>query len=337
MRSAIAGLYSSGRISADDVITTTGTTGANSVVLQTLLNPGDHAICLYPTYPQLLGLAEGLTGGNVSYWRSRTPGPADNDNNGWKLDLDDLRGLIKPSTKLIVLNNPNNPTGWHFDGNLQRQILEIARENDIVVVVDEIFWPLFQDTPAPSFGEHDSSRVIVTSSVSKVWGMSGVRVGWIVCRDGALRDRLLNTRQYTFQSTSAIDEVIATEVLSERCRPVLLKRHLGYAAQDLGLLDAFVEKNKDICSWTRPVAGATAFVRVSAPSTGQPLDDVDFCRALLVEKGVLLSPGSLCFGGTAHEDFKGYVRVHTTVLPDTLKKALGLIDAFLDEKYRTSG
>ncbi|EXJ89655.1 hypothetical protein A1O3_02722 [Capronia epimyces CBS 606.96] len=317
-------------ISADHVITTPGTTGANFLVLQGLLGAADHAICLYPTYPQLTGLVEAVAG-QVSYW---APKPED----GWRPDLSELRGLIKPdgSTKVLVLNNPNNPTGWHFDRELQRQILDLAREKGLIVLADEIFRPLFATdiTPPPSFIEHDDyTKVIVTGSLSKVWGMSGVRIGWVVCRDPAIIDLLVNARQYTVQSTGVIDEAIATEVLSDRCRPALLRRHLAYQHQDLALLDAFVETNKDLVSWTRPTAGATAFVKFSAP-TREPLDDVAFCQALLDKKGVLLGPGSLCFGGNSPTDFRGYVRVHITKEPGVLQKALDLTSEFLEE-YRS--
>ncbi|KAL2425382.1 hypothetical protein ABEF91_007409 [Exophiala dermatitidis] len=315
-------------ISPEHVITATGTTGANSVIFQALLSPDDHAICMYPTYPQLLGLAERFAG-EVSYWKSD---PA----TGWVPDLDELRRLIKPSTKLLVLNNPNNPTGWHFEADLQRQIIDIAREKNIIVFVDEIFRPLFHAIkPPPSFIAHAESypKIIVTSSVSKAWALSGARVGWVICRDQSLLDTLWNVRHFAFESISAFDEAVATEALSVRCRPALLQRTLDFGAQDLVLLDAFIEKNKDLCSWMRPVAGAAGFVRFS-DADGNALDDVEFCQALVREKGVLLTPGSLCFGGASHGDFKGYVRVHFTAFPDTLKKGLALIDEFLQERYR---
>ncbi|OQV01251.1 hypothetical protein CLAIMM_06639 [Cladophialophora immunda] len=327
LRERIASLYSED-VLPENVITATGTTGANLTVFQSLLQAGDHAICQYPTYPQLLGLPESFPC-DLSYWRL-------DPDKGWQPSVDELRKLIQPSTKMIILNNPNNPTGAHLDGTLQGKILEIAREHNIIVFADEIFRPLFHSPAAastPSLVEHGYSKVVVTSSMSKVWGMSGVRIGWIVSRDRDILALLLNTRQYTVMSTSLIDEVVATEALSPRCRPLILKRHLEYAQQNLARWDAFVKKNSDMCSWTRPTAGAIAFVKFSSPD-GTVVDDVEFCQQLLKEDGVLISPGSLCFSTEKQTDFRGYVRLHFTLTPENLDKALEVLDSFLAKRRK---
>lgn len=326
LRSAVAALYDEGAgIKPDHVITATGTTGANLTVFQSFLHSGDHVICLYPTYPQLLGLPRGFTC-EVARWNQ----DPDND---WKLDMEELRKMVKPTTKMIILNNPNNPTGAHIDAQTQERIIEIARRHNIIILVDEIFRPLFHQTGPvpPSFVEHDYSRTVVTSSMSKVWGMSGVRIGWIVCKDQTLITTMLNTKQYICQATSSVDEIIATETLSHRCRPVILERHLSWAKKNLELLDAFVKQNNDVCAWTRPTAGATAFLKFFSAS-GEAVDDVEFGRRLLSEQRVLISPGSLCFGEEQTTDFGGFFRVHFTVVPEYMEKALRLIDAYLDKK-----
>lgn len=331
VRSAIAGLYDKGKgVLPEHVITTVGTTGANSNVFQALLGVGDHVICMYPTYGQLLDLPAGLNC-EVSSWKLDA-------GNNWKVDVEELRSLIRPNTKILVVNNPNNPTGSHLDSDTQVRVLEVAREHNLIVLADEIFRPLFHavhgDKIPPSFVEHEYSRVIVTGSMSKAWGLSGVRVGWIVCRDETLLESLINARGYTFQSASVIDEVIATEVLSERCRPVILKQHLGYAQKNLELLEAFINKNSDVCSWNKPTAGATAFVRLS--SNGKPIDDVKFCHEILQEEGVLFSPGSLCFGKGREPDLRGFVRVHFTPKPEAMVKALEAWDRFLEKRRKSS-
>ncbi len=340
-RRAIAGLYDDeAAITEEHVVTSAGTTGANALVFQGLLDAGDHVICVYPTYGPLRDFPKSIRC-EVSHWR------LDPDKQ-WKFDLEELRALIRPScTKMIILNNPNNPTGSRIDADSQRQILRLAREHNVIVFADEIFRPLFHNDDGqqeekvilpPSLVEHphEYDRVIVTGSMSKAWGMSGVRVGWAVSRDHALLDLVLKARQYISMATSNMDDVVAAEALSDRCRPAILKRHLQYAKTNLALLDAFVHKNRDLCSWTKPTAGATAFIRfLSADSSNgtKPVDDVEFCQTLLEEKGVLLSPGSLCFGdGERKGDFQAYTRVHFTVPPETIQKALELIDSFLDTR-----
>ena len=146
----------------------------------------------------------------------------------------------------------------------------------------------------------------------------------------------MNAREYTFQYTSAIDEIIATEALSPRCRTAILARHLENARQGLELLDAFVEKNRDVVSWTRPHAAATAFVKFSEPN-GEAVDDNELCRQVVEEQGLLLTPGSLGFSDDERQsDFRGYVRIHFTVPPERLRQGLELLDAFLDKRRNKS-
>ncbi|EXJ64469.1 hypothetical protein A1O7_00805 [Cladophialophora yegresii CBS 114405] len=329
VRRNIADLYSED-VLPEHVVTTTGTTGANMTVLLSLVQPGDHVICVYPVYPQLLGLPKRL-GCEVSLWKLD---PA----NGWRADAGELRKLIRPSTRLIVLNNPNNPTGSHLDLATQQKIIKLAQEHDITVLADEIFRPLFHDGPAPpSLVEHEYPKVVVTSSMSKVWGMSAVRIGWIVSRDRSILDMILNAREYTLQSTSVLDEIVATEALSTRCRNGILDIHMRHARQGLRLLDAFVERNQAVCSWTRPTAGSTAFIRF-ADANGDAVDDVEFCRGLLSEQGLLISPGSLAFGDDGSQnDFRGYVRIQLTLDPGYLARGLELINACLETRRRTAG
>lgn len=329
LRSAIAALYQGegSDVTHKNVITATGATGANLNVLYSLLQAEDHVIGTYPMYGPLLSLPR-AQGCEVSLWR------LDQDDK-WSLNIKDLEGLIKPNTKLLIINNPNNPTGSHLDKQKQVEILEIASRHNIIVLVDEIFRPLFHGapdqeapSPAPSFVKHDYKRVIVTGSMSKAWGLTGARLGWIVSRDQSLLDDFTNTKMYTSEAASTIDELIVTEALSDRCRPSIIQRHLSFAKENLASFDAFVAKNKDRCRWTRPTAAATAFVQFLT-SAGDPVDDVEFCRALLDTKGVLLSPGSLCFADEGDTNFKGFMRVHFTVPPARMKESLEKIDDFL--------
>ncbi|KIW73073.1 hypothetical protein PV04_01220 [Phialophora macrospora] len=324
VRQNIAELYSED-VLPEHVVTTTGTTGANMTVLLSLIQVGDHVISVYPVYPQLLGLPKRL-GCELSLWKL-------DPSKGWRADVAELRKLIKPSTKLIILNNPGNPTGTYLDLATQQEIIKLAQEHDITVFADEIFRPLYHEGPAPpSLVEHEYTKVVVTSSMSKVWAMSAVRVGWMISRDRNILDLILNAREYTLQNTSAVDEIIATEALSERCRHTILDKHLRNAQEGLKILDAFVERNRGICSWTRPAAGATAFIRL-ADSKGDEVDDVEFCRGLLSEQGLMLSPGSLGFGDDeAKNDFRGYVRIQLTLDPGYLARGVELIEAFLEKR-----
>ena len=324
LRERIAGLYNQ-NINASHVHATNGTTGANSLVFQTLLAPGDHVIAMYPSYAQLVAMPRAIVGVEMSYWTLDLE-------NQVKADIKALKDLIKPKTTMIVLNSPNNPTGMLLAPDVQEAIISLAQEHNITIVVDEIFRPLYHDkasTLAPSFVEHPSSydKIVVTGSLSKAWGLSGARIGWVVTRNAEFMDRLYGTGLYTIQAVSTLDEKVAIEALSDRCRPQILAKHLGFAQQNLDLLQAFIDEHKDRCSWTRPNAGATAFVKFS--ENGAPMDDVEFCLKLKNEKGVLLSPGSLCFGKDGRKDFRGYVRMHITVPPEVMQAGLDGIGSLL--------
>lgn len=327
-RSAIANLYDrSHGIGQDNVILAVAATTANATVFQGLLQSGDHVICLYPTYGQLWGLPKHL-GCEMSQWKL-------DPDNGWAADLDELHRLIKPNTRLLVLNNPANPTGSYLNRSSQDRIVAICREHNITILADEIFRPFFHqaaDQDVPSFVEHDYSKVIVTGSLSKVWGLTGVRVGWMVTKDQAILDALLNARQYIYQLGSAIDERIAAEVLSDRCRPAILQRHREYARENLAALEAFVNKNSDMLSWSKPTAGSTAFIKLIFH--GKAIDDLAFCHEILAEEGVLLMPATLCFREDKEMDLQGYVRVHFTHIPAKTRDALDAWDRFLVKRRK---
>ncbi|KAJ5162241.1 hypothetical protein N7492_007633 [Penicillium capsulatum] len=233
LRKAIAALYDD-TVTLENVLTTIGATGANALVFQGLLKQGDHVISLYPSYTQLISLPKAITGAEVSLWKPDIDGDVNSS-------IHSLENLVRPTTKMIVLNNPNNPTGTMLSPQLQHEILKLVHSHDIIIVVDEIFRPLYHDPNThlpPSFVElsDQSSRVVVTGSLSKAWGLAGVRTGWITTKNTDLFTELEKFKTYTVNSTSLIDEVIATEALSHRCRPHILSKHLGLAQQNLDLL-----------------------------------------------------------------------------------------------------
>ncbi|KAJ5495438.1 hypothetical protein N7539_000554 [Penicillium diatomitis] len=363
LRHQIAGLYNE-TITADHIFPTHGTTGANALLFQSLLNPGDHVIAMYPCYTQLISLPKAVPNVDVSYWKLDLDDQA-------RPDINQLKALIRPTTKLIVVNNPNNPTGTVLSKQTQMEIVSIARSHNITVLADEIFLALhhgvsdskdaplsFVDLPGPSPSTDSPTsalsassppyeNIIITSSMSKAWGLSGLRIGWLATRNPTILSRCFNRGLYTIMALSNIDELIAAEALSDRCRPAIQAKHLELARRNLQMLDAFVAKHKDVCSWARPVAGGTGFLRFRDGKTGEPVDDVEFCEALVRQKGVLLAPGTKCFGivgdvhlqGTGMEDegerlemLRGFVRVHVTVDPVVMEKGLAAIDEFVREQ-----
>lgn len=275
---------------------------ANFLLLYTLIGPGDHVVCVYPTYQQLYDVPKSL-GAEVSLWKLK-------QENGFVPDVTELESLVKSNTKMIILNNPNNPTGATIPKDVLSHVVEFARARDIIVLCDEVYRPLYHslaseaDVP-PSILSFGYDKTISTGSMSKAWALAGIRLGWVASRDKGIIDAIAAARDYTTISVSQLDDQVASFALSDAVRPALAERNLELARTNLALLEKFVEEHKGVCGWVKPTAGTTAFVHFT--DGGKPVDDAKFCIDVLEKTKVMSVPGSKCFGHD--QDFKGYVSV----------------------------
>jgi aspartate/methionine/tyrosine aminotransferase len=233
---------------------------------------------------------------------------------------------------MIVINNPNNPTGAVIPTSALSQIMDFAKKRDIIVLSDEVYRPLFHSVPGrdaanvpPPATALGYAKTIVTGSMSKAYALAGIRVGWIASGDRAITEALAAARDYTTISVSQVDDRIASFALSEQVLPALLQRNMQLARTNLALLAAFVERHGNVCSWVKPAAGTTAFIRFT--SGGKPVDDVKFSVEVLNETKAFVVPGSKCFGGG--EDFAGYVRIGYVCHTDVLKEALDRLSSYV--------
>ena len=324
LRRLVAGFYDKSRvkITADDVVIAPGTTGALSLIFQALISPGDHVVVAYPAYEALVGIPKGL-GADVSYWNM-------NPEKEWKASLEDLKSLLRPDTKIIILNNPHNPTGAVLSTEDQAEIVKLASKNGTIVFTDEIFRPLFHSCDVPtSMVEHNSyDKTMVAGSLSKVWGFAGVRIGWVVTRNSEIREKVIKARKWNVQTVSVVDEAIAKEVLNDRCRERVISLTIANAKANLPVLESFVKENSKAIWCFIPKGASTAFAKITNPKTGDPVDDLRLCQLLVKEDGLLLSPGSSTFGTAKKGDFKGFVRLHLTGAPETFKEGLQRLGKF---------
>ncbi|KAJ5895030.1 hypothetical protein N7495_006721 [Penicillium taxi] len=328
IRGILADLYSVKTptpLPASNILITAGAIQANFLALYSLIGPGDHVVCHYPTYQQLYSIPASL-GADVSFWKSKAA-------NGWQLDLEELKGLIRPNTKLIIINNPQNPTGAIIPREVLQNLVYIARESSIILFADEVYRPLFHNISPmdsqfpPSLLSLGYEHTIVTGSISKAYSLAGLRVGWIASRDSSIIETCASSRDYTTISVGQIDDAIARFALAPECIHNLLKRNLELARTNLAILEKFIESHRWACEWVKPRAGTTAFVRFS--KMGKPVDDVAFCERLLEKTGVMLVPGSRCFG----EEFAGYVRFGYVSETEVLTKGLDALREFMDTEY----
>ncbi len=229
-------------------------------------------------------------------------------------------------------SNPNNPIGATMSSSLLEEVIELARAHDITVLSDEVYRPLFhsgqsaEDVP-PSILSMGYAKTIATGSLSKAFSLAGIRVGWIASNDSTIIEDCVRARDYSTISVSHLDDQIAAVALSPEVVPRLLARNLELARTNLSILEEAVQEMGDRCSWTKPTAGTTAFIKFG--SKHQPIDDVEFCKRLMEQTGVMICPGSRCFGEDKH--FRGYVRIGYACETEVLQQGLEHLKSFVRE------
>jgi aspartate/methionine/tyrosine aminotransferase len=276
LRAEIAGLYDT--IAPAQVLVHTGAEEAIFVFMHAVLEAGDHVLVHWPCYQSLMEVARSL-GCEVTPWVARAEA-------GWALSVGELEGLIRPQTRLIILNTPHNPTGYLMSPADFQALNDLARERGLLLFSDEVYRGL-EHRPedrlpaACDLGDHAVSLGVM----SKTYGLAGLRIGWIATHNREIYARVAAVKDYTTICNSAPSEFLAE--LALRHREVLVARNLGLIRRNLSALDAFFERHEDVFAWQRPQAGPIAF-------PGLLVGDVDvFCRDLVQGAGVLLLPGTI--------------------------------------------
>lgn len=232
-------------------------------------------------------------------------------------------------------SNPQNPTGAVIPMETLEEIIKISREHSIIILSDEIYRPLFHSisTTDPDFPPSILSlgyeNTVATSSLSKVYSLAGLRVGWIASNSSSIIDLCLNARSYALISVSHIDEHVGSFVLSPACVDSLLERNTTRTRHNLELVESFIDEHSSICEWVKPVAAPIGFVRFTR--SGKPIDDFEWCRRLLEKNGLLLVPGSKCFGDG--KNFYGYVRIGFGGDTEELRAGLDALKGAIKDYY----
>ncbi|HVE12294.1 MAG TPA: aminotransferase class I/II-fold pyridoxal phosphate-dependent enzyme [Elusimicrobiota bacterium] len=304
LRAEIARLYSG--VSPEEVFVA-APQEAIHLAMHALLNKGDHVVCAFPGYQSLYALAEAM-GCEVSRWEP-------DENAGWRFDPERLRALLRPETRLIVVNFPHNPTGFLPSKEDFARVVALARERKITLFSDEMYRFLELDPKdrLPSACELDPKAVSL-GGMSKAFGMAGIRVGWLIAQDPALRRRLAELKDYTTICGSAPSEVLA--LIGLRAKETILARHRERIARNLGLLDGFFRRQARAFGWIRPRAGSIGFAKLLLP---EPPDA--FCDRLVEKAGVMLLPSTVYGYRSPHVRF-GFGR-------ENMPEALARLEQFL--------
>ena len=276
-RQAVAGTYE--QVDADHVLPFAGAEEALFWAMQELAGPGDHAVVTVPCY-QAMETVTLATGADVSALVPRRE-------DGWALDLDDLRGLLRPNTKLVAVNYPHNPTGYVPDEATFRELVALCDERGIRLFCDEVYRGIEVDPARTLPQAADLSETAVSLNVaSKAYGLPGLRVGWLACRDRALLERLEKRKHYT--SASATPD-----------RPSTWRPSRSVIAQRSGSATGASSLPTARCSTSSSPAGPTSSTgcrRSAAASASRGTRAAtwrSFSRGLLDAEGVLVLPASM--------------------------------------------
>ena len=287
LRAAIAAGYE--HVDAEAILELSAPIEGIYIAMEELLEPGDRAVVLGPCYDALHNIPAHVSG-NVEYWMLE---PVEG---GWALDFDKLDALLKPPTKLLVVNFPQNPTGFLPTEAQFFQILERVREKGLWLFSDEMYRGLELDGASmlPSAADH-YERAIVLSGLSKTYGLPGLRFGWLVARDRELYGNLLNWKYYTSICPPAPSETLAMAAFEARDK--LVEYNLRRLHSNVALADAFFAQRQGFFEWRRPQAASVALVGVDVPSAKE------YCHTLAKEAGIVLLPSSFLGYGDTHVRF----------------------------------
>jgi len=275
LREEIAATYSEAQ--ADDILCFAGAEEAIYLAMRTLLEPTDHVVVLTPNYQAAetipLSVCE-VTGVALS--------PEDN----WALDVDAIERALRPNTRMVSVNFPNNPTGAVPSLDSWYRLVRLCDDRDITLFSDEVYRGLeLSSAPLPQATDL-SSRALSLNVMSKAYGLPGLRIGWIACRDRSVLDRLERAKHYTTIGNSAPSEVLA--LIALRARDRLLERNRGIVAENLPVFTEFFGRFPDLFEFTAPDGGCVCFPRYLGAEGVEKM-----CTQLVEQAGVLLLPASI--------------------------------------------
>jgi aspartate/methionine/tyrosine aminotransferase len=313
LRSAIAAYYP-GATEAN-VVVCNGTAEANFVCAWRLVEAGDEVVMVLPNYMQLWGVVRGL-GGQV------VPVHLSLGREGWGLDLAALEAALSPRTRLVVVCNPNNPTGAILSEAERKGLVAAVARHGSWLLVDEVYRGAERasgETPT-LWGTYD--KLLVTCGLSKAYGLPGLRVGWIVGPSG-MAPELWARKDYTTISPGALSDVLSRIALRPKKREWILERTRGILRTNYPVLETWIHKRGGALSIAAPGAGAIGYVKFD-----YKINSTDLVVRLRDELGVLIVPGD-------HFGMDGFLRVGFGNEPEDLEAGLSRMEGALDSLPRS--
>jgi len=286
LRKEICNLYSS--MQPENILVHAGAEEAIYLFMHAMLKENDHVIVHAPHYQSLSEVAKGI-GCQISPWLAR-------EENGWALDLDELRHLMRTTTKAVIINTPHNPTGYLMSRADFDELNKFVQEKKLILFCDEVYReseynPADRLPAACDYGNHAVSLGVT----SKTYGLAGLRIGWIATQNKKIYEKMASLKDYTTICNSAPSEFLSEVAL--RNRQKLIDRNLGIIQNNLTVVDNLFARYSSLFTWVRPKAGSMGFPKLLK-------GDVEkFCDDLVKKSGVLLLPG------TMYDDSRNHFRL----------------------------
>ncbi|MBQ8460673.1 aminotransferase [bacterium] len=304
LKNAISSLYKNQN--SENITVTHGAIGANHLVMLSIVEFGDKVVSIVPTYQQHYSIPKSF-GANVEMFFLK-------EEENWLPNLENLEKIVGKDTKLICLNNPNNPTGAVIPDEILEKIVEIAKKSNAYILCDEVYRGLnHEGNPFSASIADVYDKGISTSSMSKVFSLAGLRLGWI-CANKKIIDIINHQREYNTISMGILDDYFASLAIENKDK--IVKRNIEKILTGKKILLDWAKINKKI-HIIEPKGGTTAFVRYDSE-----LNSKQLCKELQQQTGVMILPGETM-------ELDGYLRIGYGNNFEQLKKALEIFTQWL--------
>ncbi len=310
LRKRISDLYQG--CDDDNVLVTNGSAEANFIACHTLLEKGDEMVMMVPNYMQIWGIAEEM-GCIPKAWHLI-------EKNNWAPDMDELRSLVTPKTKMIVVCNPNNPTGYTLTAEEMNEIIEIAKKADAWIYSDEVYRgaELNSKTIDSFVGMYD--KVMVNGGLSKAYALPGLRLGWLVGPKKIIADTWAY-HDYTSITAGIMSNYIAEIALQPEKRMEILTRNRTMLNENLTAVKQWLDQYGELFEYVAPQAGGMLFIKYNLD-----INSTELAEWLRTEKSVFILAGD-CFG------MDKYFRIGIGAEKDYLLKGFERIKEALKERF----
>ena len=306
LKNAICTMYESQ--TPENITVTHGAIGANQLVMLSLIERGDKVVSIIPTYQQHYAIPKSI-GADVKILYLR-------EENNWLPDLDELEKLVGEDAKIICMNNPNNPTGAVIPEKMFNKIVQIAQKSNAYILCDEVYRGLEHNGIISKSVADIYDKGISTGSVSKVFSLAGLRLGWI-CAPKNVIDEVNHQREYNTISVGILDDYFASVAIENKEK--IIERNLSKILEGKNVLSKWLE-NESYCSCILPDGGTTSFVKYN-----MNIKSADLCKKLQEDTGVMILPGETM-------ELDGYLRIGYGNNPDKLETALNIFSNWIRQQ-----